>query len=220
MKKYIVGIVLFSIPFFSSAEVKFVSEILVGQSKNKIHSNIQGDSGGEDNYYSHLNSNSFAFRLGLKFTENLSFELAKHNHGSAVNQLTDSIPVVVGGSIVDYYTYERNMPIDTTSLRLGMKGEVEIITGLSLNARLGLAHWEYDEYTPQDLIAIGWSTDTNGNDIYYSLGAEYKLTENFYVGVEYSVLPIDKNFEDKDLEASGYFDHTIKDLSFIVGWEF
>lgn len=218
MKKYITGIVLFSISFFSSAELIFVSEILVGQSQNTIQS-----AGAGYEYNSTLDSDSFAFRIGIKVTENLSFELAKHDHGTVVHKYTAVIQPQFPGCCIapeDYIKYEIKQPIETSSLRLGIKGELEIITDLSVIARLGLAHWDYDEYTPQDLVTIGLSTDKNGNDIYYSLGAQYKITESFYLGVEYSVLPIDKNFSDEDLNVSGFYDHTIKDLSLIIGWQF
>ena len=226
MKKYITGIVVFSIPFFSCAEIKFVSEVLVGQSQNKVHSYIQGDGIGES-YYSSLNSDSFAFRFGVKFTDNLSIELAKHDHGSVVNEFEVSVPQLIpgggycAGSDCEHI-YQVRIPIETDSLRLGVKGEVELFTDLFVNARLGIAYWKYGQFNPQQLTNIGSSSNSgeSGNDIYYALGAEYKLTEHFYLGVEYSLLSIYKSIASIGYDVGGYYDHDVKDLSLIVGWEF
>lgn len=232
MKKYIIGIVLFSIHFFSSAEIKFVSEVLVGQSQNKVHTFMQGYSLGEsygigESYYSTLNSDSFAFRLGVKFTDNLSIELAKHDHGSVANEFEISVPESLpDGNCCfgpDYdRIYQVRIPIETDSLRLGVKGEVELFTDLSVNARLGIAYWEYGQFNPQHLTALGSASNSgeSGNDIYYALGAEYRLTEHFYLGVEYSLLSIHKSVASNDYDDISYFDHDLKDLSLIVGWEF
>jgi hypothetical protein len=225
MKKFITGVVLFSIPFFSSAEIKFVSEVLVGQSQNEFYSSIQGDGIGT-NYSSSLSSDSFALRFSVKFTDNLSFELAKHDHGSVVNQITIRVPQQIPGNCClgpEYDNiYEAQIPIETNSLRVGLKGELEIITDLSISARLGIAYWGYGDANPQQLSNIGSSGNSgeSGNDIYYAVGAEYKFTENFYLGVEYSLLSIHKASGNGDYDVSGYYDHGIKDLSLILGWEF
>ena len=225
MKKFITGLVLFLIPFLSSAEIKFFSEVLVGQSQNEFYSSIQGD-GIEKNYSSSLSSDSFAFRFGIKFTDNLSFELAKHDHGSVVNQITIRVPQQIPGSCClgpEYDNiYEARIPIETNSLRLGVKGELELITDLSINARLGIAYWEYGDANPQQLSNIGSSGNSgeSGNDIYYAVGAEYKFTENLYLGVEYSLLSIHKGSANSNYDVSGYYDHDVKDLSLILGWEF
>lgn len=232
MIKTIVGIALFALPFFSFAEISVVSEILIGQSTYDINSTLRTEirtEVSEENYSSSLNSDSFGFRLGIKFTDNFSFELAKHEHGKSVNYVTIYIPTSIppspnGGCCLgpdEDSSLVAIVPIDLESIRLGIKGEMELFENTSINARLGLARWETGEYSPQKLTDIsGYSrSGETGNDIYYSLGAEYKFTENFYIGVEYSLLKIsvNKTFDD---EYSGSYKNNVKDLSFVIGWAF
>lgn len=184
----------------------------------------------EENYSSSLNSDSFGFRLGIKFTDNFSFELVKHEHGKSVNYATVYIPTSLPGSSNgdgcclgpdEDSSLVAIVPIDLESIRLGIKGEMELFENTSINARLGLARWKYGEYTPQKLSDLsGYSNSgETGNDIYYSLGAEYKFTENFYIGVEYSSLKISVN-KTYDDEYSGSYNNFVKDLSFVIGWTF
>jgi hypothetical protein len=232
MKNIITGIALFSFPLFSFAELNIVSEILIGQSQYKIDSSQRTtilSQISDENYSSSLNSDSFAFRLGLKFFENFSIELSKHDHGESVNNITVSIPTLAppssSGPIFlpsEFDTvYEAIRPIDLESIRIGIKGEMELLTNLSINSRFGLAHWNYKKFSPQSLIIFNPinDNDKSGNDIYYSLGAEYKITENFYLGIEYSLFKIDENSVLND-EVSNSYKHTVKDLSLIIGWKF
>lgn len=233
MIKTIAGIALFALPFFSLAEISVVSEILIGQSKYDIDSTLRTEirtEVSEENYSSSLNSDSFGFRLGIKFTDNFSFELAKHEHGKSVNYVTvyipTSIPASPNGGGCCLGSYEDNsfvaiVPIDLESIRLGIKGEMELFENTSINARLGLARWKSGEYTPQKLTNIsGYSNSSEtGNDIYYSLGAEYKFTEHLYIGVEYSLLKIAVNTTSGDI-YSGSYKNNVKDFSFVIGWVF
>ncbi len=228
MKSFIVGVGLFSLPFFSAAEIIVVSEILIGQSQNKVHSSLQTETL-ENSYSSSLKSNSFGFRLGAKLTESLSLELAKHFHGSVVNRFKATIPIMAPPRTINsallpsgfYRTVQANIPIDLESIRFGVKGEFELLTDTFINGRLGIAHWEYGEYTPQQLSNVSGSSNSgeSGNNIYYSIGAEYKFTENFYLGIEYSLLSINVSYGNEYYVTSSY-EHDVKDLSLVIGWEF
>ncbi len=233
MIKTIAGIALFSLPFFSFAEISVVSEILIGQSKYDIDSTLRTEirtEVSEENFSSSLNSDSFGFRLGIKFTDNFSFELAKHEHGKSVNYVTVYFPTSIpaspnGGSCClgpdEDSSLVAIVPIDLESVRLGIKGEMELFENTSINARLGLARWKSGEYTPQKLTNISGHSNSGetGNDIYYSLGAEYKITESLYIGVEYSLLKIAVNATFDD-EYSGSYKNNVKDFSFVLGWAF
>jgi hypothetical protein len=232
MKKIITGIALFLFPLFAFAELSIVSEILIGKTQYKIESSQRTEilsQISEENYSSSLNSDSFAFRLGLKFSENFSVELSKHDHGESVNNITVYIPIMAppspsGPTYLSPefdFVYEAIRPIDLESIRVGIKGEMELLTSLFINTRFGLAHWKYKKFSPQSLIIFNPinDSDESGNDIYYSLGAEYKFTENFYLGLEYSLFKIDENSVLND-EVSNSYKHTVKDLSLIIGWEF
>jgi opacity protein-like surface antigen len=229
MKNLIVGIALCLSPLCSYAETTFISEVLMGQSKHDMNSYLKSAEV-ETNYSSALKETSFAFRLGVKFMANFSLELSKHDHGSAVNEFTLSFPTRTAGtpdSTGGFLGPEHNViyqvitPINIDSIRLGIKSEFYVLDKLSLNARAGLAHWEYEDFTPQALTNIGPSNNggESGNDIYYSLGAEYKFTENFYVGLEYSVfnVAIKKKYYDDVISS---YKHKVKDISFVIGWAF
>lgn len=228
MKNIITGIALFSFPLFAFAEFNLISEILIGKAHNKVRSFIQNEVS-EEYYSSSLTSESRGFRLGVKIDNNFTIELAKHDHGKVVNSFNISIPTMAppspSGPIFlppEFDTIVKaRIPIDLESLRLGVKGQIELFENVSANARLGLAHWEYGEFTPQQLTNVGSPSNSgeSGNDIYYSLGAEYKFTKNVYLGLEYSLLTINESSGDKDT-VYGSYKHDVKDLSLVFGWAF
>jgi len=228
MKNIITGIVLFSFPLLASAELDVVSEILIGKTQNKVHSTLQSDVS-EEHYSSSLKSDSFGFRLGINFTDNFTIELAKQNHGGVVNNFTLSFPTMAppspSGPIFlppEFDTIvEASIPIDIESIKLGVKGQIELFKNASINARVGISHWEYGEFTPQKLTNVGASSSSgeSGNDIYYSLGAEYKFTENFYLGLDYSLFTINE-ISSLNNSVNGSYRHDVKELSLVLGWAF
>lgn len=149
MIKTIAGIALFALPFSSFAEISVVSEILIGQSTYDINSTLRTEirtEVSEENYSSSLNSDSFGFRLGITFTDNFSFELAKHEHGKSVNYVTVYIPTSTPASPNgagcclgpdEDSSVVAIVPIVLESIRLGIKGEMELFENTSINARLG-----------------------------------------------------------------------------------
>jgi opacity protein-like surface antigen len=203
-----------------------VTEVLIGQSQNKVQSNMRSDFS-DESYSSTLESDSYSFRLGVKLTDSFTFELSKHDHGEVINNFTISTPTMAaatpsGTSVLHSdTTSEANIPIKLSSVRLGVKGEIELSTGLFINTSLGIAHWKYNDYSPQYLTRLGpsYSSGQSGNDLYYSLGAKYAFTESFHVGFEYSLLKINEKTAIND-EFSGSFKHDVNDLSFVLGWSF
>jgi len=228
MKNIITGIVLFSFPLLASAELNVISEILIGKTQNKVHSTLQSDVS-EEHYSSSLKSNSFGFRLGINFTNNFAIELAKQDHGGVVNNFSLSFPTMAppspSGPIFlppEFDTIvEAKIPIELESIKLGVKGQIELFKNASINARIGIAHWEYGEFTPQQHTNVGATPNSgeSGNDIYYSLGAEYKFTENFYLGFDYSLFTINES-SGVNNSVSGSYKHDVKDLSLVLGWAF
>jgi hypothetical protein len=226
MKNLIVGIALCLSPLCSYAETSFISEVLMGQSKHDMSSYLSSAEV-ETNYSSALKDTSFGFRLGVKFMDKFSLELSKHDHGSAVNEFTLIYPNLLPdpsgaplGEVHDTIVQAR-IPINIDSIRLGIKSEFYALDKLSLNARAGLAHWQYEDFTPQALTLLGSSNGggESGNDIYYSLGAEYKFTKYFYAGLEYSIFNVAMKQKYYDDVISSY-KHKVKDISFVIGWTF
>lgn len=230
MKKIVVGIAILSFPLFTYAETTFVSELLIGQSQNKINSSLTTEIQSEvskENYSSSLNSDSFGFRFGVKFFENVSIELAKHDHGSATNKLTITYSTQIPGfpsanlGPEHDFTTEAIIPINIESIRFGIKGETNVLVNLSVNARFGVAHWKYKGFNPQKLTNISPSSDgeETGNDIYYSIGAEYKVTESINIGLEYSLFTVKEEKRIND-EVTSTYNHDVTDLSLVLGWVF
>ena len=96
-----------------------------------------------------------------------------------------------------------------------------MFSNISVNARLGIANWGYDKATPRS--RYGYTHGNSGIDAYYSLGAEYKVTEDVYLGLEYSIFEYNSKYNDKNFDDLGYFgftSHNVKDLSLILGWVF
>jgi opacity protein-like surface antigen len=216
MKKYILGLALLSLPVYVKAEMSVVSEVLIGKSKNEFYAYRDFDLG--DSRSSSSDSDSFGLRLGLELTDYIAVEIAKHEHGESVNDYTISIYNIITDGFDR--SYDVRLPIDIESLRLGLKGRTELFTNLYVNARVGVAHWKYKDAIPAQLVPTDFTNGGgSGNDIYTSLGLEYKLTQNLYVGLEYSCLGI-KETKEYDYTGVVKYQHDIKDLSVIVGWEF
>ena len=233
MKKLTTGVILSSLlcstSFSAIAESGFISEILIGQSKHTVNAtpvNYQS----EKKYKSNLDDKSLAFRVGYKYTDYLTFELAKHDHGSVTNKVEliystqlpgspDGNPCCLGPDHDTVVT--AIVPIEIDSLRLGVKGQWQLLSNLSINARLGIARWEFEKYSPKNLsqLAVQTNEDVSGNDLYYGVSAEYQFTENFYIGVEYSMLSIDEDYKD-EFNNIGSYNYDVKDLSLVLGWAF
>jgi|TARA_B100001059_G_scaffold171056_1_gene171170 opacity protein-like surface antigen len=214
VKKIILLGVLVLLPTYTQATV--VSEILIGKAKNKIHTYQDHDLG--DSYSSTLNSDSFGFRLGYEFNEYLAFEIAKHRHGESVNEYTISIPAHFPS---DYkQSMQVRVPLEVESIRFGIKGKSEIFKDFSINARFGVAHWEYKDANPTKLVPTdNIQYQESGNDLYAAIGLEYLFTEHFYLGVEYSLLGI-KESKEYDYSGTIKYQHDIQDFSVVLGWRF
>ncbi len=233
MNKLTTGVILssllFSTSFSAIAESGFISEILIGQSKHKVNAtpvNYQS----EKKYESNLDDKSLAFRVGYKYTDYLTFELAKYDHGSVTNKVELRSPTQLpgtpsGGACCFGPEYDiihtAILPIEIDSLRLGVKGQWQLLSNVSINARVGIARWEFGTFSPKHLTVFSSrrNEDVSGNDFYYGVGAEYRFTENFYLGVEYSILSIKESYSDEN-DVSGSYNYDVKDLSLVLGWAF
>lgn len=223
MKSIIAPVVLFLIPFLSNAEILLVSEILIEQSQHDLHSMQSTESLFERESISQTEK-SFGFRLGVKFIDNLTLELGKHEHGNFINEVTVYLPKIIDtpGSIPfysdGYDVYSQTANLKSSSIRYGIKGEFELISRVSINARLGMARWQDNQ---EDTINYFMVEDNKqaGNDLYYAFGANYNFTKEFNIGIEYSLVTInDRTYINEELVA--LYAHDIEDLSLIIGWEF
>ncbi len=230
MRKFITGLAFLAFASVTQAEVQFIPELLAGQSINLIRST---SSYGQTIkiYKNKLNANSYGLRLGIKFSDNFTVELAKHFHGEITDKHMVSYPRCVPGGggpgrevclpPEGDYTFQTRTPIDTESIRLGVKVNTEVYQNLFLTAGIGIAHWQYNRYKPIELVnGIGRHLEEkSSNDPYYSLGAQYKLSKNMIIGLEYSLLTITQKMVEHEL---GYVKgtHHINDISLTAAWLF
>lgn len=228
MKKLTTGIVLLSLPFSTLAKSNFVTEALVGQASHDISattSSLQRS----NKFTSKENDTSLAFRFGYQFTDNYTVELAYHDHGQVTNKFELRIPTPAppssgGGCCLgpEHDTIVNGIiPTDVDSIRLGVKGQWQLFDSFSVNARLGVAQWQFGKYSPTNIGNPGAVRKSNedGYDMYYAIGAEYQFTPDFYLGVEYSVLKIQDSYTYSE-ESSGSYQYDVNDFSLVLGWKF
>ena len=222
MKKVFLGMLMLSFPLHATEKIGITSEVLLGKTQNKLSSSHHA-------FSSSLRSDSFGFRIGWNITDNVVLEIAKQDHGETVQDVTHRIPTVITGPTglpitlaPEFDTIvESSIPIELESVRIGVKGQLEVFENLRVNARLGVARWDYGMFSPLN-TAYGASSPNlvnNGNDLFYSMGADYKFSDNFYLGLEYSVLNIEASSDNNTL-VSNSFEHDVKDLSLVLGWKF
>lgn len=118
---------------------------------------------------------SAALKLGYQFNDYFAAELGKNKGGGWEGSGMDEL-----GNFVD-------KSVETTSLTTGIKALVPIFEDFSVFTRLGVANWDLkvtskDYSLNNELVLI----EGDGYDLYYSIGAEYLITENYSIGIEYS----------------------------------
>ncbi|KAF7775155.1 hypothetical protein PCIT_a1278 [Pseudoalteromonas citrea] len=230
MKYSILGVAALLLPLSSYAQMQFSSELLLGKSQNDIHSSIELNNK-KKHYSSDLVTNSLGVRVGVKFSDYISFELSKHFHGDGKNEVTMNVyaPLdypsfqVSGEKIEPISSYKLPVPIELESTRLGIKAQTRLFDTLSVNMRLGIAQWGYQASTPARLTfsRAGYDMQKSGNDVFYSVGLEHQITENWYVGFEYSLMRINESDVYVEIDSiSRSYQHDVKEASFILGWQF
>ncbi|AUJ71088.1 MULTISPECIES: outer membrane beta-barrel protein [Pseudoalteromonas] len=220
MKKQLFGLAVLSLPMYAKADIAIFSEVLFGKANNEFYAEQESDLGYRR--ASSANSDSWGLRLGVGLTDHLALEIAQHFHGESLAEYSVHVSNTLSGIYQNPYDYSYRVrfPIDTESLRLGIKGEIEVSTNINANIRVGMAHWQYKDVIPAQLVPTGsTSSGDSGNDIYTSIGVEYRLTDNLYVGLEYSLLNI-KESKEYDYTGVVQYEHNLHDISMLLGWAF
>lgn len=194
---------------------EITTELFIGQGKQTnttYWTEIQSSKKIIDEYPTKL-SELKGIRLGKSFTKWLSIELSKQWHG----EYKINTPVILNNSM-----FTHKATISTQSIKLGVKLKQELFKSTNVNFRLGLAKWKR--------TGLFWSPNYNaspllnkdGTDIYYSIGSDYKITRNIFVGVEYSRLTLTykKHLKEQSRIDSIKNDHDINEMSLSFGWLF
>lgn len=219
MKIKLFGLVLLSLPIYAEAEINVYSEALIGKANNELYA--KDDFDGSKRASSAM-SDSFGLRLGFELTEQLALEISKHHHGEAPAEYTVHRSTTIPGSNEGPFTtsYNVGLPIDTESLRLGVKGKIALSNKVNANIRVGIAHWKYKDVIPAQLVSPdNTGSGDSGNDIYTAVGFNYQLTDNLYAGLEYALINI-KESQEYDYGGNVKYEHNLHELSIVLGWAF
>lgn len=155
-------------------ETPFTAEILVGKTTQSVK--------GDGTNVKDADDTSVALRLGYEFADSWAAEAAYYDYGKATSNYTDEF----GDKITNTMT--------SSAFLLGIKKEFNLNENLSLNARAGMAFWDFDikQIDSSDPSNPIKSSD-NGNDLYYGVGLAYSFKESLLVSVDYSFVSMGTN---------------------------
>ncbi|MES9846492.1 MAG: outer membrane beta-barrel protein [Candidatus Sedimenticola sp. PURPLELP] len=140
------------------------------------------------------NSNTFSFALGYKLNENIAIEGGYRDLGEINANATGSIngtylgkPFVATGTV--------GVDVETTGFFLGGDFSLPVSDKVSAHVKAGIFKWDadltgsgtgsitYDGTVYATGTALTGSED--GTDLYFGLGADYKLNDSVGLGVQW-----------------------------------
>lgn len=177
-----------------AAERGLYAELLLGNAEQEISYHENSVSG---------SSFSMGFRGGFAFNNNLAVEAEYQNFGEAHGR--EPYPDV-GYS---------DFGLDTSAALLGLRGRLPLGKGFSLHARIGVAFWDMDleqrDSGSTDHVSFARA---DGDDVFYSTGAQMMLGERAYFGLEYSTIEM-------KVPVNGFTnDYELSNLAAFVGYKF
>lgn len=193
MKKTLLAVMLMSVALPSIAESNVYASLLIGNS-NQDESQFRTDG----SFAFEDDDVSIGIRFGYLFSDYLAAEIGYIDYGQVESDITDT---ATGDVINDRF--------DTYAIKLGARASYTFESmGLSLNARVGIAQWNYrDDFTRTVNAPLDETINDDGTDFYYGVGIEYAVNETVSIGLEYHQMEI-------EIEGSqGEFDHDIENIS-------
>lgn len=119
---------------------------------------------------------SYGIRGAYQVNDNFAIEASYQELGEAEDNVADS-----------------TLKVDVSALMLGIKGMYPLQNGFSVVGRLGFSSLTLD------LSDSSGSISDDGTELYFGLGAQYDINEQFYVGAEYSFVSADIDPIDYDI---------------------
>lgn len=184
MKKVILGVSLLLTVFPVYAEKQFYSDVFIGNTQSDFSTQYV-ERGGDSEFQfsdntSFGSSTGFGFGLGYQLNRYFALEARYIENGTS--------------SIIHLDEFDEGIEekIDTSSINLGAKFSLQLIEEININSRLGLASWGVD-ITITDLSPLSEPVKSgkSGEDIYWSIGANYVISNDLLLGLEYSELTMD-----------------------------
>lgn len=214
MKKIALALIIASATAPSFAENKFTGELLLGNAKQDLNISYSFNIDGEVESGTESvdgDSTSYGFRGGYQVGRYFALELAHQIYGGYTN------------SYIDDFDDRISETIETKATRIGIKGILPTSDTFSIIGRIGLAKWDFD-INSRDSSTPGevFKHNEDGQDLYYSIGAEFKFNEQFFAGLEYSMLTMswdDKSSSD-GFSASVDYGHDVNNFTISVGMVF
>jgi opacity protein-like surface antigen len=195
MKIAFLGLALsaFTIPAFAESTTSL--DFLVGLAKQSSEYEGTEFSSGDDI--------SLGLRLAIGINKNVAAEISYQGFGET------------NDTYIDQWGDTINDKVSSNAATLGLKGIIPINNQASLNARLGIARWDLDVKTTDTAFpGIIFKYDDSGTDLYYGVGGQFKITPQFSIGVEYTIVPMDVNIDGDKI------DHQVENLTGSLSYSF
>jgi OmpA-OmpF porin, OOP family len=195
MKKQVVlGALVSSLAVSAHAYQDFSAEVLLGIANQRTDFGEGSRASGD--------STSFGFRGAYRFNPNVSVELSYQHYGSYDDSWEDAI-----GRVDESF--------ETSAFMAGLKVSLPLEAGYSLIGRIGASRWsfeleEIDSEFPDDIFIF----DDKGTDLYYGVGIQLDITQDLFIGVEYTATHMGVVIDNFAV------DHRTRNISASLGFRF
>lgn len=101
---------------------------------------------------------------------------------------------------VGYAFTANNVSVKSEGQAFGVGGILffPVTDQASIHAKVGLARWDFEAKASAPAVGT-FSSDENGVDFYFGIGASYQIGKNFAVGFDYERYTLSNNLDDVDL---------------------
>lgn len=194
------------------ADSGIYGDVFVGSSSYEVDAVVSGTLEGENflerDTFSTDNTTSYGLRVGYQFIDFIAIELGYSEFGEADNTFIDDFDDTI------------TQRFGLTAVTLGVKGILPLTNNFSLNARLGMASWDFSaEFQDSSVPGEVENLSKSGEDLYYGVGMEYSFSNSFYTGLEYSITNFD--WSERDLEGfSSKIEGENSNIALSVGFKF
>ncbi|MDQ2078143.1 porin family protein [Marinimicrobium sp. ABcell2] len=193
-KQLVLGVLISSLTVSAHAYQDLSAEVLLGISNQRTDFG-DGDRASGD-------STSFGLRGAYSFNPNVAVELSYQNYGSYDDRWVDEF-----GRIDETFK--------SSALMAGVKMSLPLQAGYSLVGRVGASHWNFElEEIDSEFPGEVFVFDDSGTGLYYGVGVQLDITQDLFIGVEYTATQM-------DVTLGGFsVDHRARNIAASLGFRF